>query len=38
MDNQTLRETSERIDEVLDELNQSAVPAVMERIEELLAA
>ena len=36
MDNQTLRETSERIDEVLDELNQSAVPAVMERIEELL--
>ena len=36
MDNQTLRETSERIDELLDELGQSAVPAVMERVEELL--
>ena len=36
MDNQTLRETSERIDELLDELAQSAVPAVMERVEELL--
>jgi Fe-S cluster biogenesis protein NfuA/nitrite reductase/ring-hydroxylating ferredoxin subunit len=36
VDNQTLRETSERIDEVLDELGQSAVPAVMNRVEELL--
>jgi len=36
VDNQTLRETSERIDELLDELAQSAVPAVMERVEELL--
>ena len=36
MDNQLLRETSERIDEVLDELAQSAVPAVMDRVEELL--
>ncbi len=36
MDNQTLRETSERIDELLDELGQSALPAVMERVEELL--
>ena len=36
MDNQTLRETSERIDELLDELGQSAVPAVMERVEELM--
>ena len=36
VDNQTLRETSERIDELLDELGQSAVPAVMERVEELL--
>lgn len=36
MDNQTLRETSARIDEVLDELGQSALPPVMERVEELL--
>ena len=36
VDNQTLRETSERIDELLDELGQSAVPAVMERVEELM--
>ena len=36
MDNQTLRETSARIDEVLDELGQSALPAVMDRVEDLL--
>ncbi len=36
MDNQTLRETSARIDEVLEELAQSALPAVMDRVEELL--
>ncbi len=36
MDNQTLRETSGRIEELLDELGQSAVPAVMQRVEELM--
>ena len=36
MDNQMLRETSARIDEVLDELSQSALPPVMDRVEELL--
>ena len=36
MDNHNLRETSARIDEVLDELGQSAPPAVMGRVEELL--
>ena len=36
MDNLSLREASERIDELLDELGQSAPPAVMERVEELL--
>lgn len=36
MDNQELRETSARIDEVLEELGRSAPTAVMERVEELL--
>ena len=36
VDNQSVRETSARIDEVLDELGQSALPPVMERVEELL--
>ncbi len=36
MDNQELRESSARIDELLEELGQSAPPAVMERVEELL--
>ena len=36
MDNASLRETSARIDELLDELGQSTVPAVMSRVEELV--
>jgi Fe-S cluster biogenesis protein NfuA/nitrite reductase/ring-hydroxylating ferredoxin subunit len=34
----SVRESSARIDALLDELDQSAVPAVMERVQELLAA
>ena len=33
----TVRESSARIDELLDDLEQSAVPAVLERVQELLA-
>lgn len=36
MEQQSVREMSERIDSLLDELSQSAVPAVMGRVEELL--
>ncbi|HEX4471534.1 MAG TPA: NifU family protein [Nocardioides sp.] len=34
----SVRESSARIDALLDELDQSAVPAVMDRVQELLAA
>lgn len=34
----SVRESSARIDALLDELEQSAVPAVVERVQELLAA
>lgn len=34
----SVRESSARIDALLDELDQSAMPAVMERVQELLAA
>lgn len=37
MEQPSVRESSARIDELLDDLEQSAVPAVMERVQELLA-
>ncbi len=37
MEQLTVRESSARIDELLDELEQSAVPAVLERVQELLS-
>ena len=36
MDNASLRETSARIDELLDELGQSTAPIVMDKVEELV--
>ncbi len=38
MEQPSVRESSARIDALLDELDQSAVPAVMERVQELLAS
>lgn len=38
MEQPSVRESSARIDALLDELEQSAVPAVMERVRDLLAA
>jgi Fe-S cluster biogenesis protein NfuA len=38
MEQLSVRESSARIDALLDELDQSAVPAVRERVQELLAA
>ena len=38
MEQLSVREVSERIDELLEELDHSAVPAVNQRVEELLAA
>jgi Fe-S cluster biogenesis protein NfuA/nitrite reductase/ring-hydroxylating ferredoxin subunit len=37
MEQPSVRESSARIDELLDELEQSAVPAVLERVQELLS-
>jgi Fe-S cluster biogenesis protein NfuA len=37
VEQQTVREASERIDALLDDLGQSALPQVMERVEELVA-
>jgi len=36
MEQLSVREASERIDELLDELEQSAVPAVLQRVQELV--
>jgi Fe-S cluster biogenesis protein NfuA len=38
MEHLSVRESSARIDALLDELDQSAVPAVMERVQELLGS
>lgn len=38
MEQLSVRESSARIDALLDELDQSAVPAVMQRVQELLAS
>ena len=37
MEQPSVRESSARIDELLDDLEQSAVPAVLERVQELLS-